>query len=131
VNNNPTYSEMYTSVGIATGYRLKCRGSVPILSEILFSTPSRPTSGPHSLMHGGGSWLKSQEIAAGQWPPSCAEVKNGGIVPPLRQMSPWHCAPLIRRREELDSVWEVNLDAENGNGSFPWVNYFAVYVNPP
>jgi hypothetical protein len=60
----------------------------------LFSTVSRPTLGP---THPPIQWVlgalslgvKQQGLEAEHSPPSSAEVKKGGAIPPLRHMSSW------------------------------------------
>jgi hypothetical protein len=34
-------------------------------------------------------------------PPSSAEVKKGGTIPPFPHMSSWHSAELIKHRDEF------------------------------
>jgi hypothetical protein len=63
----------------------------------LYSTASGPTLGPtQSLMQcvpGAFSpGLKRQGREADHSPPSSAEVKNGGAIPPLPHTSSWHGA---------------------------------------
>jgi hypothetical protein len=61
----------------------------------LFSTASRPALGPtqppiqwyRGLFPRG---LKRQGLEADHSPPSSAEVKKGGAIPPLPHMSSWH-----------------------------------------
>jgi hypothetical protein len=78
-------------VGIATGYRLGGRGSNPGSGKIfLFFTGSRRHTQqvPGALSPG----VKRPGREADYSPPSSAEVKNGGAVPPLLHMSSWHNA---------------------------------------
>jgi hypothetical protein len=35
------------------------------------------------------------------YPPSCAEVKNGGAIPPLLRMSSWRSDYLIKQRDNF------------------------------
>jgi hypothetical protein len=94
-----------SSVGIATGYGLDDRGSIPG-SERFFSTQQRPDRiwGPPSLPSngcqgsnkdsfpgGGGRGVKRE---ADHSPPSSARVKKDKdvAIPPLPHMSSWHSA---------------------------------------
>jgi hypothetical protein len=82
-----------SSVGIATSYGLDDLGSIPGREEMFpFSTSSRPALGPtqppiqwvpEALSPG----LKGPGREADHSPPSSADVKNGGVIPPLPHMS--------------------------------------------
>jgi hypothetical protein len=87
------------SAGIVTGYRLDGPGfdSGQGQEIFLFSIESRPAlghtqpsiqwvSGALSL---GAKWLRRE---ADHSPPSSAEVKNGGAIPPLPHKSSWRGA---------------------------------------
>jgi hypothetical protein len=87
-----------SSVGIATDCGLYGRGSIRGRRNIFFSsTVSRPALGPTSLFStgyrgrfpGGVKWPGHE---TDHLPPSNAEVKNGGAIPPLPHMSSWHSA---------------------------------------
>jgi hypothetical protein len=72
-----TFIHITESVGIAMGYELDDRGSISGRVKIfLFPTESRLAAGR----------------VADHSPPSSAEVKNGGAIPPLPHMSSWHSA---------------------------------------
>jgi hypothetical protein len=63
----------------------------------LFSTASRPILGltqlPIEWLPGALSlWVKRQGRESDHSPPSSAEVKKGGAIPPLPHMSSWHSA---------------------------------------
>jgi hypothetical protein len=83
------YWSQDSSDGIVTGY-----GQCKIL---LFSTASRltlgPTQAPIQLVLGaifpGVNWLRRE---ADHSPPSSAEVKKGGSIPPLPHTSSWRSA---------------------------------------
>jgi hypothetical protein len=83
------------SVGIATGYGLDGRGSIPGRDKIfLFSRESRsalwPTRLPIQWVRGAVSpGVKRQGREADHLPPSSAEVKKGGAIPPLPHTSSW------------------------------------------
>jgi hypothetical protein len=79
-----------------TGYRLDDRGSIPVRGKRYFSTPQRPDRAlgptqpliqrvPGALSPG----VKRLRREADHSPPSSAEVKNGGAIPPLPYMSLW------------------------------------------
>jgi hypothetical protein len=82
------------------GYSLDAQNLIPSRSKKFFSTPQHadrlckgstqpPTQGvPRAL-----SWeVKWPECEADHSPPSSAEVKNGGAIPPLPDISSWHGA---------------------------------------
>jgi hypothetical protein len=50
----------------------------------LYSSPS--------IIRAVSQGVKREEHKAGHSPPSSAEVKNGGVIPPLLHMSPWRGA---------------------------------------
>jgi hypothetical protein len=63
----------------------------------LFSMASRPTLGPthlpiQSVLEAISPGLKRLGREADNSPPSSAEVKNGGIIPPLPHVSSWNSA---------------------------------------
>jgi hypothetical protein len=62
------------SVGILTGYWLDGRGSIPGTSKIYFSVL-------HSVQTGAGVHPASHPMGT-RGPPSSAEVKKGGAIPP-------------------------------------------------
>jgi hypothetical protein len=85
------------SVGMAKGYGLDGRGSMLGQGKIfLFNIASRPalwpTQPPIQLVPGafppGIKRLGLEEHS----PLSIAEIKNGGAIPPLPHISPWHSA---------------------------------------
>jgi hypothetical protein len=68
----------------------------------LFSTASRPTLGPRQphiqWVPGAVSpGVKRLGREADHSPPSSAEVKNGGAIPPLSHMSSWYSAYLLHQ----------------------------------
>jgi hypothetical protein len=73
-------------VGIATGYGLDCRGSIPGRGNIFLSSiTSRPALGPtqppiQSVPGALSSSVTGQGREADHLPPSSAEVKNGGAI---------------------------------------------------
>jgi hypothetical protein len=87
-----------SSVGIAAGYRLDGRGSVPDRGKIfVYSTATSSPLGPpqppvqwvpRALYTG----VKRPELEADHLAKYGAEVKNGGAIPPLPLMSSWHGA---------------------------------------
>jgi hypothetical protein len=87
-----------SSVSIATGYGLDGQGSIWQKQEIfLYSTASRLALGltqpPIQWVPGAFSLgVKQLGHEADHSPPSIAEVKNGGPIPPLPNMSSWHGA---------------------------------------
>jgi hypothetical protein len=81
---------------MVTGYGLDGRGSIPGRSRV-FSIASRPTLGPTQppiqWVPGALSRLvKRQGREADYSPPSSAEVKNVGAIPPLPHTSSWRGA---------------------------------------
>jgi hypothetical protein len=80
------------SVGIAKDYGLDGPGSIPG-SAIFFFSPQRPDRPrPHiQLVPGALSpGVKRQGREADHSPPSSADVKKGGPIPPLPHISSWH-----------------------------------------
>jgi hypothetical protein len=103
------YIYIYWGVGIAMGYGLDYPGSVPGSSKtFLFSTacrpPRRPRRSPIYWVPGAlYPEVKRQGREADHLPPSSAEVKNGGAIPPLLHMSSWHSAQLIKHTDNFTS----------------------------
>jgi hypothetical protein len=88
-----------SSVGIAGCCELDGGGSIPGRGKIFFSYPQCPDWqwGPLNLVSNGLRWLffngiERQGIEADHSPPSSAELKNGGAIPPLPHTSPWRNA---------------------------------------
>jgi hypothetical protein len=82
----------YISVGIAMGYRLDGRGSIPGRGKISFSS-GRPTHPSIQWVPGAISlrvYRPGRE--ADHSLPSSAEVKNSGVIPPLPRTTSWHSA---------------------------------------
>jgi hypothetical protein len=77
------------SFGVATGYGLEGRNSIPISGRNVSILHRFPTGcGAHPTSHPVGtggffSRVKRQGLEADHSPPSNAEVKNGGAVPPV------------------------------------------------
>jgi hypothetical protein len=91
-----TYRTNWDSlVGIATGYGLNSRGYIPdggkvFLSFIAFTPALVPTKPPTQWVQ----WALSPEVKrlgreAYHSTPFIAEVKNGGVTPPLPHTSTW------------------------------------------
>jgi hypothetical protein len=86
-----------SSVCIATGYGLDCRASVPGEGQgffFVFSITSKSvlgsTQSPIQLAPGALSpGVKQPGSEADHSTPCSAEVKNGGVIPSLRNMSSW------------------------------------------
>jgi hypothetical protein len=82
-----------SSVGTATGYELDGRGSNPGRGKFFSSSQVQTGSGAHTAsypMGTGGNFPggKVAEACEAHNPPlSSAEVKNGGAIPPLPNMS--------------------------------------------
>jgi hypothetical protein len=85
-------------VGVAMGYVLDGLGSLPGSSRFISSTASRLTVGstqppiqwvPEALFRGG---VKQQGHEADHSFPCSGQVKKGGTIPPLLQMSSWYSA---------------------------------------
>jgi hypothetical protein len=94
-------------VGIEPSYGLDDRGSISGRGKaFLFSITSRkslrPTKPPIQWAQGVLSpGVKRQEREAEHSPPSNAEIKNGGAIPPLPRMSSRHSAWLIKHKERF------------------------------
>jgi hypothetical protein len=87
------------SVGIVTGYGLQYGwGSDPYRGKsFLFPTRSRPALGPAQppiqwVPEAISLGVKRPGREPDHSPPSSAEVKNGGAIPPFPHMSLWHSA---------------------------------------
>jgi hypothetical protein len=84
------------TVGLATGYRLDGRGSVPGRGtdfSILHSAHTGSGSHPASYPMGTGALflgIKRPGTEADHSPPSSAEVKKAGAIPPLPHTCLWH-----------------------------------------
>jgi hypothetical protein len=104
-----------SSVGIATGYRLDSRGSIPGRNKnFLLFTSSRPALGPtqppiqwapEDLSPG----VKRPGCKFDHSPPSSAEVSNGGAIPPVPLMFSWNSASLIKHRDNFTSFYLTTL----------------------
>jgi hypothetical protein len=89
-----------SSVGIATGYELNGRGSIPDKGLGLFSsTPQHPDQLWVPTSHiSNGYWvalslgLKRSGHEADRSPPFSVEVENGGTIPSLALKSSWRDA---------------------------------------
>jgi hypothetical protein len=84
-------------VVIVTGYGLDGQGSNSDRDKIfLYSIASRLAWHPPGLLssqyQGLFHWGKSAGHETDRSPPSSAEVKNDGAIPPLPDMSSWHNA---------------------------------------
>jgi hypothetical protein len=79
-----------SSVGIATGYVLDGRDSIPERGKDLSLGPTQPPIQwvPGAVFLG----VKRPDREADHSPPSSAEVKNGGAIPPFPDISSWNCA---------------------------------------
>jgi hypothetical protein len=74
-----------SSAGIATGYGLDGRDSIP--SRVI-----KIGSWAHLVSYPMFTAGFIPGVKADHTPPSSAEVKNAGAIPPLRHMSSWHSA---------------------------------------
>jgi hypothetical protein len=97
-----------SSVGIATGYRLGGLDLIPSRGKIflLYSTESKPALGPTQpsiqwVLGVFSPGVKHPESEADHSPPSIAEVKNGGAIPPLLYMFSWRGTYSIKPRQNL------------------------------
>jgi hypothetical protein len=82
-------SEPRIAVGIAMGYVLDGRGSIPSRGKIFFPTPQHPDwlwAHPASSEYLG---VRQPGSEADHSPPSSTEAKNGGAIHPLPCMSSW------------------------------------------
>jgi hypothetical protein len=83
------------SVGVAKGYGLDGRSSIPGRDKIFLLIASRPTLGPSQPPIQCVPGETSQEVKrpgskADHSPQSNADAKNGGAIPPLPHMFSWH-----------------------------------------
>jgi hypothetical protein len=106
-NTHPFNLLFDSSVGIASGYRLDSRGLIPGRGKRFSVFHSVQTgSGTHPASYTMFTWALSMGVKwpgreADHSPPSSAEVKNGGAIPPLPHKSSWHSVLLIKHREKL------------------------------
>jgi hypothetical protein len=84
---------------MVTGYGLVGPGSIPSLLP----------SGYRGLFYGGG--VKRQGPEADHSPPSSAEVKNGGAIPPLPHMFSWHSA-VTNEEQDSFAFYFIAVEAE-------------------
>jgi hypothetical protein len=99
-----------SSVGIETGYVLDGRRvgiQVPVGSRFV-SSPQRLDRlwGPSSLLFNGHQGIfspggRTTGREADHLPPSSAEVKNDGAIPPLRHMPSWRGASLAKHSDKF------------------------------
>jgi hypothetical protein len=105
--NNSKLESRDSSVSIVIVYGPDCRGSIPRQGQDYFVHSVRTGSGaPPSLFSNWYRWhfsvgLKRPEHSADLSPPSSAEVKNRGAIPPLPHMCSWLCAELIKHRDNF------------------------------
>jgi hypothetical protein len=76
----------------------------------LYSTEFRPAPGPTQppIQRAPGAispGVTRSGREADHSPPSSAEVKNGGAIPRLPQMSSWHIAELIKHGDNFTFYW--------------------------
>jgi hypothetical protein len=95
----PSTRNRGTSVVIATGFMIGVQFPTDVS---ISSSPQRPDRlwGPPSLLSNGHGGPFSGG-KADHSPPSRAEVKNGGTLPPLPHMSSGHTVKLIKHRENF------------------------------
>jgi hypothetical protein len=86
---------LFCSVNIVTGYDPDNQGSIPskgksFLFSVAFTLAWGPTGSPIQWVQRVISWgVKLPGHESGHSPPASAEVKNGGVIPPLPHMSSW------------------------------------------
>jgi hypothetical protein len=110
---------------MATGYGLDGRGSIPGRSKnfsLLNSvhTGSGVTQPPIQWASSGLSLREKRPgCVVDHSPPTCAEVKKGGAVPPFPRTPSWRSAPLITQRGNfilpflLLDCFETDTDCEH------------------
>jgi hypothetical protein len=83
-----------SSVGIAAYYGLDGRASIPDRGKRSYSTPRHTSCGAHPASYTvdiGGFFPGVKRLGCeAKSPPSSAEDMNGGAIPPVTHMSPWH-----------------------------------------
>jgi hypothetical protein len=107
----PYRRSRHSSVGIAMGYRVDGAGYIPGSARFFSSSyrPDRLWDPPRFLSSGYRGWVKRQGREFDHSPPSSAEVKNGGNIPPLSHMSSWHSAELIKHRDNFTFTLPVPI----------------------
>jgi hypothetical protein len=90
---SPTEIRIVRLITQSAGYGLDGPGSIPGSARV-FSSPQRADRpwAPPSLLSNGYRGIKRQGREADHLPPSSAEVKKGGTIPPLHHTSSWHSA---------------------------------------
>jgi hypothetical protein len=93
-------------VSVVMGYRLDGWVSLPGTASGFSSLSNiQASSGAHPASYSLGtedSFLRSKAVRTWSWPPpSSAEVKNGGAVPPFPHISLWLDIYLIKRKDNF------------------------------
>jgi hypothetical protein len=86
-----TRAGIATNTGLMTGFRFPVREYFSLLHSVQTGSGTQPDS---CRMGNGCSFpgVKRPGREADYTPPSSAEVKNGGAVPPLPHVPLWHSA---------------------------------------
>jgi hypothetical protein len=90
-----------------------------------------PTQPPIQWVPGALSpGVKRQGSVADHSPPSSAEVKNGGAIPPLPHMSSWHIPYLIKQRENFIFYLYIYLSValQPFVGPWPLSSFWILYT---
>jgi hypothetical protein len=85
-----------SSFGIATGWTALVR--FPAVQDFSLLHSAQTGSGAQWLPGAISQGVNRQGHEADHSPPSSAEVKKGGAIPPLPHMSSWHSTELIKHR---------------------------------
>jgi hypothetical protein len=100
-------------------YGLDGRDSIPVRGKkfsLLLSVQTGSRAHPASYPIGTGGSFPGGKAARGvklTTPPSSAEVKNGGVVPPLPYTFSWRGAYLIKHRDSFFSfLWWTDIFAD-------------------
>jgi hypothetical protein len=92
-----------STAGTVMGYRMNGRSLTPSKGKRLFSSSKCLDQlwKPPSLLPNGYWGVRQLMHEADHSPPSNAEAKNGGAIPPLPHVSSWHSIQLIKHRNNF------------------------------
>jgi hypothetical protein len=109
----------HSSIGIAVGYRLDDRSSIPAGAKdfpLLHIVTTGSEVHPDSCEKGAGALspgVKRPRRETNHSPPSVSEVNNCGSMPPLLHTSSWHSVYLLKQRDNF--TFYITLLGNNNN----------------